>query len=244
MGYLDNSTVTVDAILTNKGRQILASGGQLNITKFALSDDEIDYTLWNPAHTLGTNYYGAVIEDMPIVEASPDETQMMRYKLVTLPKNVAGIPVIVVNPTSITLASKTSEQIVTPSTANLAGGNDTLGYTAILADSSVATIEVAAGGAISGGSFAQGLTNALNAAASGLSTAVGVTNYLDDEVVGTISGGTSVVRIGKKFTIKPKSTISTKSTLLTIIANETGGFKTISITVLPNIVANVDDLQK
>jgi hypothetical protein len=244
MGYLDNSTVTVDAILTNKGRQILASGGQLNITKFALSDDEIDYTLWNPAHSLGTNYYGAVIEDMPVVEANPDDTQMMRYKLVTLPKNVAGIPVIVVNPTSITLASKTSEQIVTPSTANLAGGNDTLGYTAVLADSSVATIEVAPGGAISGGSFAQGLTNVLNAAASGLSTANGVTNFVDDEVTGTIAGGTSIVRIGKKFTIKPKTTISTKSTLLTIIANETGGFKTISITVLPNIVANIDDLQK
>ena len=55
MGYLDNSTVTVDAILTNKGREILASGGKLNITKFALSDDEVDYDLWNPAHTLGTN---------------------------------------------------------------------------------------------------------------------------------------------------------------------------------------------
>ena len=67
MGYLDNTTVTVDAILTNKGRQILASGGKLNIVKFALSDDEVDYDLWNPAHSLGTNYYGAVIENMPVL---------------------------------------------------------------------------------------------------------------------------------------------------------------------------------
>lgn len=243
MGYLDNSTVTVDAILTNKGRQILASGGQLNITKFALCDDEIDYTLWNPAHTLGTNYYGAVIEDMPIVEANPDDTQMMRYKLVTLPKNVGGIPVIVVNPTSITLATKTSEQIVTPSTANLPGGNDTQGYTAILADSNVATLEVAPGGQISGNGF-QAIGNALTGLASGLSTANAVTNFIDDEVTGTISGGTSIVRIGKKFVIKPKNTIVNRSTLLTIIANETGGFKTISISVLPNMTNNIDDLQK
>ena len=44
MGFLDNSTVTVDAILTKKGREILANGGDLNITKFALSDEEVDYT--------------------------------------------------------------------------------------------------------------------------------------------------------------------------------------------------------
>ena len=34
MGYLDNSVVTVDAILTNKGRQLLAQGN-FNITQFA-----------------------------------------------------------------------------------------------------------------------------------------------------------------------------------------------------------------
>lgn len=234
MGYLDNSTVTVDAILTNKGRQILASGGQLNVTKFALSDDEIDYSLWNPAHTLGTNYYGAVIEAMPIVEANPDETQMMRYKLVTLPKNVTGIPVVTVTPASITLANLNSEQIVTPSTANLPNGNDTLGYTAILADSSVATLTVAAGGALTGANFAQGLSNTLNATTAGLSTGASVTNFLDDESSNAVSIGTSITVVGKKFSIKPKATTTDKSTLLTIIANETGGFRTISISVSTN----------
>ena len=233
MGYLDNSTVTVDAILTNKGRQILASGGQLNITKFALSDDEIDYTLWNPAHTLGSNYYGAVIEAMPIVEANPDETQMMRYKLVTLPKNVTGIPIVTVTPGSITLANLNSEQIVTPSTANLANGNDTLGYTAILADSSVATLTVAAGGALSGNGFA-GLTNALTGLATGISTGASVTNFLDDESSNAVSIGTSITVVGKKFSIKPKATTTDKTTLLTIIANETGGFRTIAVSVSTN----------
>lgn len=233
MGYLDNSTVTVDAILTNKGRQILASGGQLNITKFALSDDEIDYTLWNPAHTLGSNYYGAVIEAMPIVEANPDETQMMRYKLVTLPKNVTGIPIVTVTPGSITLANLNSEQIVTPSTANLANGNDTLGYTAILADSSVATLTVAAGGALSGNGLA-GLGNAIGATLSGISTGASVTSFLDDESSNAVSIGTSITVVGKKFSIKPKATTTDKTTLLTIIANETGGFRTIAISVSTN----------
>ena len=42
MGFLDNSSITVDAILTKRGREILASGGNLNITKFALSALNVD----------------------------------------------------------------------------------------------------------------------------------------------------------------------------------------------------------
>ena len=51
MGYLNNSVITVDAILTKKGREALAKNdGSFRITQFALSDDEIDYTLYNPYH--------------------------------------------------------------------------------------------------------------------------------------------------------------------------------------------------
>jgi hypothetical protein len=53
MGYLNNSVVTVDAILTTKGRELLAQGN-FNITQFALADDEIDYTLYNPNHPSGS----------------------------------------------------------------------------------------------------------------------------------------------------------------------------------------------
>ena len=63
MGFLDNSTVTVDAILTKRGRQILSQGGNFNITKFALSDEEIDYTLFDETHPNGTDSYGTVIEN-------------------------------------------------------------------------------------------------------------------------------------------------------------------------------------
>ena len=34
MGFLDNSSITVDAILTKRGRQILSQGGNFQITKF------------------------------------------------------------------------------------------------------------------------------------------------------------------------------------------------------------------
>ncbi len=229
MAYLDNSTVTVDAILTNKGRQILAAGGRLDITKFALSDDEIDYDLWNPAHTLGTNYYGAVIEAMPILEALPDESQMLRYKLVTLPKDAIGIPVITVTPSAVTFTSLLQQQIFTPTTINLPGGNDSAGYTAILSDDTVASLEVAPGGQV------------IIPRASGQSNPAGgtvsVTSFLDDEVTGMTTAGSTISRVGKQFVIKPKSQsdlTTVRRALLTFIGNETGGFVTVTITVDPS----------
>ena len=241
MGYLDNSSVTVDAILTNKGRQILAAGGKLNIVKFALSDDEIDYDLWNPAHTLGSNYYGKVIEDMPIVEALPDETQMMRYKLVTLPKDVVGIPIISVQPASITFTSLNQSLTVTPSTLNLAGGNSTLGYTAILSDDTVATLEVAPDGAIVQASTVAVSRNATTTTTT--NATVDFANFLDDEVTTTTTTGKSVIRTGLKFIIKPKAqadTTTNKVALLTVIGNETGGFKTVTVTINPTNFNQVD----
>ena len=55
MGYLNNSTRVLDAILTKKGREILSSGGNFEVSKFALGDDEIDYQLWDTTHTKGTD---------------------------------------------------------------------------------------------------------------------------------------------------------------------------------------------
>jgi len=79
MGFLDNSSITVDAILTKRGRQILAAGGDLNITKFALSDEEVDYTLWDVTHPNGTDSYGAVIENMSLLEATPNRTSFRSF---------------------------------------------------------------------------------------------------------------------------------------------------------------------
>ena len=91
MGFLDNTTITVDAILTRKGREKLARNGNFNITKYAFADDEIDYNLYDVSHPQGSSYYGAVLENMPLLEAFIDETQVMRYKLFTADKDLPSL---------------------------------------------------------------------------------------------------------------------------------------------------------
>lgn len=232
MGYLDNTTVTVDAILTNKGRQVLAMGGQLNITKFALADDEVDYGLWNPAHSLGSNYYGAVIENMPILEASPDETQMLRYKLVTLPKTSLAIPVVTIAGGPVTFTRMNQTATITASTPNLTDGNTTLGYTAILSDDTVAALEPDESVLVpaSGGNQARMQQGATFDPTAGVSQTF--PNFMNDNVsTVTTTGATTVVTsLNGKFKLSPKSVVGTKSALLTIIANETGGFQTTVVT--------------
>tara|TARA_R110000744_G_scaffold34964_1_gene81231 strand:+ start:353 stop:1051 length:699 start_codon:yes stop_codon:yes gene_type:complete len=104
MGYLNNQVVTVDAILTKKGRELMAKGdGSFKIEQFALSDDEVDYTLYNPNHPSGSAYYGEAIENMPLLEAFPDETQMMKYKLVSLARGTALMPTLQLSAQSLTI---------------------------------------------------------------------------------------------------------------------------------------------
>jgi len=140
MGYLNNSIITVDAILTKKGRELLARGdGSFKITQFALSDDEIDYTLYNPVHPSGSALYGEALENMPLLEAFPDETQIMKYKLTTLPRGTSKLPVLDIGYSSITLKQGASLAI-SPQTLNYLGATSTFeagGYTAVIADARV-----------------------------------------------------------------------------------------------------------
>jgi len=125
MGYLNNQVVTIDAILTKKGRELLAKGdGTFRITQFALSDDEIDYTMYNPNHPSGSAYYGEAIENMPLLEAFPDETQIMKYKLATLPRGTAKMPIISLGLESVVLKQTAATQI-TPQTLNYLDNNRT-----------------------------------------------------------------------------------------------------------------------
>ena len=136
MGYLNNTVVTVDAILTDVGRQLLAQqNGQFRITQFALADDEIDYTLYNPNNPSGSAYYGQAIENMPLLEAFPQATQTMKYKLVTLPRGTAKMPILDIGYSNIILKQGASLAI-TPQTLNYLGGNtfETAGYTATISD--------------------------------------------------------------------------------------------------------------
>jgi len=135
MGYLNNSVVTVDAILTTKGRELLAKGdGTFKITQFSLADDEIDYTLYNPNHPSGSAYYGEALQNMPLLEAFPQETQAMKYKLVTLPRGTAKLPILAVDP-SISIKQGESK-VITPQTLNYLGGNtyEASGYSFTISD--------------------------------------------------------------------------------------------------------------
>ena len=136
MGYLNNAVVTVDAILTTKGRQLLAqNNGSFRITQFALADDEVNYTLYNPDHPSGSAYYGEAIQNMPLLEAFPQETQTMKYKLVTLPRGTAKLPILDLGYSAIVIKQGASLTI-TPQTLNYFGGNtfETSGYTATISD--------------------------------------------------------------------------------------------------------------
>ena len=141
MGYLNNQVITVDAILTKKGRELLAAGdGSFNITQFALSDDEVDYTLYNPNHPSGSAYYGEAIENMPLLEAFPDENQMMKYKLVTLSRGTQVMPIIAGVPPSLQ-QPQLSPITITPNTLNYLSGtqSEPSGYSFTLSDARIVT---------------------------------------------------------------------------------------------------------
>ena len=207
MGYLDNSSITVDAILTKKGRELLAKGRDFFvISQFALADDEVDYELWNPAHPLGSDYYGIIIENMPVVEAVTDENYSLRYKLLTLPKNTIRIPIIQTNPSSISLEEAGRRQVVSIETKN--GGNETLGYTVTLLNSDAATI-IGDGGGIA--------NNEDNVGAN------------EDRRSVTISTNSTFTIVSK--VLADNTDISTK---IFVVGNETGGRSEITLSVTNN----------
>lgn len=225
MGYLTPGQITVDAILTKKGRELLAKGqGNFNITQFALSDDEIDYDLWNPQHGQGSDYFGVVIENMPLTEAVPDETQSMKYKLITLPAGTRAIPYIAetnnltsvdiygnnVSTTSTTLPNKT----VSISTYQFNGttGNASLTeeqtYTITLLDSTYVELT--------------GVSTARPASMSGNSMTYSQVTDLVDAKVPTLRAMQFVVQ-GKPISKASTITTSIVKTTKLIITNEKYG---------------------
>jgi hypothetical protein len=214
MGFLNNTSVTVDAILTKKGRELLAKNdGSFKITQFSLSDDEVDYTLYNPAHPSGSAYYGEAIEAMPILEAFPDETQIMKYKLLTLPRGTAKLPVLDVGYTQITLRQGASLAI-TPQTLNYLGSSTTFepsGYTATIGDSRVlATFN----GVGVNTTEAQALNSSTTIGTNVSKTVVGTTINLTATTVNTLFG-----------------TRSSLSTIITLTGRDSGARISIPVTI-------------
>jgi len=207
MAYLDNNVLTVNAVLTKKGREILAKTGGLNITAFALSDDEIDYTQFNPNHPQGSAFYDIAIRNTPVMEPITDESQLMKYKLVTLNDGVTAVPTINLNISSINVPRDfTGEILLSPSTNPTY--NVTLGYTAILANKNVGTLVVTE-------------TNSIN------STTATVPTFAGD-----LASNTSQAVVGNKFRFIPNASLSkTTTTNITLIGNESGGNTAINVTV-------------
>ena len=214
MAILNPAYVTVDAILTTKGRQLLArNDGSFQITQFSLADDEVDYTLYNPNHPSGSAYYGEAIENMPVIEAFPEDTQMMRYKLVTLPRGTSRLPVINVGYNSILLRQGASLTI-TPQTLNYLGATSTFeanGYIVTVSDSRLLS------------SFAgTGITT--TTPATGLNTTSGT-------VLSTSQVGTSFTLTGTTINTLFGSTLSTLTTNLTVIGRDSGARITIPLNI-------------
>ena len=214
MGYLNNNTVTVDAILTKKGRELLArNDGSFRITQFSLADDEIDYTLYNPNHPSGSAFYGEAIENMPILEAFPDETQTMKYKLLTLPRGTAKLPVLEVGYTTITMKQGSSLSI-NPQTLNYLGTDSTFeasGYTATIGDSRTLSNFEGVG------------VNTTNAAQLNSTTTVG-TN-VSRTVIGTTINLTATT-VNTLF-----GTSNTLNTILTVTGRDSGARLTIPLNI-------------
>jgi hypothetical protein len=226
MGYLNNSSVSVDAILTTIGRQKLAAGSTngLDIKYFALGDDEVNYDLWNPAHPLGSDYYGIIIENMPVLEASPIPSQNLKSKLITLDKSTSILATITNLQTTYSLSSfynaASSATSVTIAPLLTSGNNNILGYNLSYDNRYFnVTVQTPVQTSAAGG-FNMGTTSfAYGDATSTLSVATGFS------FVVSIKPGTSINRSDLPYSAP---TVSFQS-LLIIEGNEMGGRTTIPV---------------
>jgi hypothetical protein len=152
---------------------------------------------------LGTPSYDAAIKNMPVLEANPDETQVMKYKLVTLPKNTTRIPVVELGQVPSGLTQRSGEITLNPTTSG--GGNRSLGYTVVLSNKNAGDI------------IGEGVTSNVGS----------VPLFIGDDV-----SATAVVAKGQTFKFIPNPSLtSTIKTTITVYGNETGGSQTIPLTV-------------
>lgn len=218
MGYLNNVVVTVDAILTKKGRELLArNDGSFQITQFAMADDEVDYTLYNPDHPSGSAFYGQAIENMPLLEAFPDETQIMKYKLVTLPRGTSKLPVVNLGYNSITLKQGASI-VITPQTLNYLGAVSTFepsGYVVTVGDARLLSTFTGIG------------IDVNNLGISDLSTTTGT-------AISKTAIGTSFTLVGTTIDTLFGSTATSLSTTVTAVGRDSGARITVPLIVTKN----------
>jgi hypothetical protein len=211
MGYLDNSTIVVDAILTKQGRKLLASGQGLNIKYFTLSDTGIDYTLWNPDHPSGSAYYGEAIENLPNLEALPNAAYFMRNNLITLGRDVKALPFVTLNGNGIgstynkDFESANETLYVTPSLEN---ASETVGWQLVVPDTSLIQVTGWSSADISGNAQ----------------------QYLNEQ---EISNAKVFEQTGAtpQVTINRANTVTSRSLTITFISKSTGAYKHMNISM-------------
>lgn len=85
MGFLqsDTNNLILDAVLTDKGREFLSrNDGSFSIVKFALGDDEVDYTIIQKyGRTVGKE---KIEKNTPIMEALTLGSLAQKYKLISV----------------------------------------------------------------------------------------------------------------------------------------------------------------
>ena len=214
MGYLDNSTIVVDAVLTKQGRKLLALGQGLNISYFTLSDTGVDYSLWNPDHPSGSAFYGEAIENLPNLEALPNSAYFMRNNLLSLSRDVKAMPYVTLGGFGIgQTASHTFPNGSAP-TLGIAIAlenvtSETVGWQLVVPDSSLIVV---------GGNWTP--------------SAIGgnVQQYLNDQeisnaVVYEAPGTVDTISIDRV------NTATTRSLILTFISKSTGAYKHFNLTL-------------
>lgn len=96
MGFLDHSTnnIIVDAVLTDIGREFLArNDGSFSIVKFALGDDEVDYTMIKKfGRTVGKE---KIEKNTPVFEAQTNANLALKYRSISISNpNLVRVPTI------------------------------------------------------------------------------------------------------------------------------------------------------
>ena len=220
MSFLNNQLVTIDAVLTKKGRELMArNDGSFQVTQFALADDEIDYTLYNPTHPSGSAFFGEAIEQMPLLQAFTDETQNLKYKLVTLTRGTSKLPVLNVGYAAISLRQAASINI-SPQTLNYLGAVSTFepsGYLMTVGDSRFLSTFTGTGIDTTGLNITSPIPNSAGSSLS--ASQIGTSFSLIATTINTLFGTSAL----------PGATISTT---ITIIGRDSGARITIPLTII------------
>ena len=214
MGYLDNSTIVVDAVLTKQGRKLLALGQGLNISYFTLNDTGVDYSLWNQDHPSGSAYYGEAIENLPNLEALPNSVYFMRNNLLSLSRDVKAMPYVTLGGAGIGQpASYTWPDGAAPTLGialrleNVA--SETVGWQLVVPDSSLITVSGNWTPSSIGGNVQQYLND----------------QEISNAVVYEAPGTVDICNIDRV------NTSTNRSLILTFLSKSTGAYKHFNLTL-------------